>query len=133
MDFSFKYLQKRNIRKEKQPSSPARYRSLARINTPFTENKPTHPIPIQNPILWPILNANTIPSVARYRSTPSVIPKSKDKAALRHHSPLKEKTPPTPTRDTNRRILSPYPLSLKRGNSQISKTVLSTAAMPHQP
>ena len=35
LDFSFKYLQKRNIRKEKQPSSPARYRSLARINTPF--------------------------------------------------------------------------------------------------
>lgn len=46
--------------------------------------------------------------------------------------PIKRKDA-TPTRDTNRRILSPYPLSLKRGNSQIAKTVLSTATPPHQP
>lgn len=132
LDFSFKYLQKRNIRKEKQeehnhPHQLAIARWLGSI----------HHLPIPIPIPIPILNANTIPSVARYRSTPSVIPKSKDKAALRHHSQLQEKTPPPPPRYTNRRILSPYPLSFfyhsQLCKTPITKTVLSTAAPAHQP
>ena len=105
LDFSFKYLQKRNIRKEKQEEHNHPHQlAIARWLGSIHHLRKTIPIPIQIPI-----QVNTIPSVARYRSTPSVIPKSKCKATLRHHSQLQEKTPHPPTRYTNRRILSPLP------------------------
>ena len=129
LDFSFKYLQKRNIRKEKHHQNQTQY-SLKyhpypdfgshRVYSQSSRNafagslrSPSQAIhhashhPKPHPLANPQCKHHSFGGSLSL--DPSVIPKSKDKATLRHHSPLKEKTPPPPPRYTNRRILSPLP------------------------
>jgi len=112
LDFSFKYLQKRNIRKEKQeeyshPHQLAIARWLGSIHHSFGGSLSLDPL--------------SHSQIQRQGYSPASFPITR-KDATPAHTRYQQKNPIPPT-----------PLSLKRGNSQISKTVLSTAAMPHQP
>lgn len=121
LDFSFKYLQKRNIRKEKHDPISALILTLSRS--------------------WAIPNPPGMPSLARFarhlrlftmpdQDQPPWTISSKDK------TPYSGSVPPS-VRVHIKRILSPYPLSFfcysPSCKTPITKTVPSTAAPPHQP